>query len=425
MHSNFNPIKTWLLAAVMVWFIHGTVSVNAADPAAQPAVNAAAHAGATDHPEATKASIPVIKQFAYSYLTAFMFYLSICLGALILVILHHLFDAGWSVPIRRFLEHIAFLLPVMGLLFLPIALLATQIYPWMTMNPPDHSLAAKSVLFNQPTFYVVAFVIFALWTWLTWNLRRWSIKQDETGDPKCTIMLRRYAAGGVWIFALTLTFAAIYWMKSLQHQFFSTMYGVYYFAGSTWTTLATCYLITIALSKGPLKGVIFKRQIYDIGVLLFAFTVFYAYIHFSQYFLIWNAAIPEETFWYVLREKGSWWDVGMIILFGHFVVPFVTLLRIDVKLKLSIMFPVCVWVWCMHYLDMTFNIMPVLYPDGLHVTIWDPICLAVIGYVLYRVFKKSFAAHAPYPIRDPRLKEAITWHEEPDSTNVSNEGGAH
>ncbi|MSU03638.1 MAG: hypothetical protein EXS23_00185, partial [Pedosphaera sp.] len=348
MLSKFIHIKTWLLAAALVWLIHSVATVEAADPVAKPVTTASAQA---DHAGTGDAAVPLIKQFAYSYLTAFMFYLSICLGALVLVLFHHLFDAGWSVPIRRFLEHIAFLLPVMGLLFLPIAFLATEIYPWMTMNPPDHSLTTKRVLFNQPTFYVVAFVIFLLWTWLTWNLRRWSIKQDATGDPKCTIILRRYAAGGIWIFALTLTFAAIYWMKSLQHQFFSTMYGVYYFAGSTWTMLATCYLITIALSKGPLKGVIFKRQIYDIGVLLFAFTVFYAYIHFSQYFLIWNAAIPEETFWYVLREKGSWWDVGMVILFGHFLVPFVTLLRIDVKLNLSIMFPVCVWVWLMHYLD--------------------------------------------------------------------------
>lgn len=422
MLSKFIHIKTWLLAAALVWLIHSVATVEAADPVVKSATTASAPA---DHAGTGDAAVPLIKQFAYSYLTAFMFYLSICLGALVLVLFHHLFDAGWSVPIRRFLEHIAFLLPVMGLLFLPIAFLATEIYPWMTMNPPDHSLMTKRVLFNQPTFYVVAFVIFLLWTWLTWNLRRWSIKQDATGDPQCTIILRRYAAGGIWIFALTLTFAAIYWMKSLQHQFFSTMYGVYYFAGSTWTTLATCYLITIALSKGPLKGVIFKRQIYDIGVLLFAFTVFYAYIHFSQYFLIWNAAIPEETFWYVLREKGSWWDIGMVILFGHFVVPFVTLLRIDVKLNLSIMFPVCVWVWLMHYLDITFNIMPVLYPKGLHLTIWDPICLVVIGSVLYWVFKKSFAAHAPYPIRDPRLKEAVTWHEEPETDSVTHQGGAH
>ena len=135
MLSKFIHIKTWLLAAALVWLIHSVATVEAADPVVKSATTASAPA---DHARSGDAAVPLIKQFAYSYLTAFMFYLSICLGALVLVLFHHLFDAGWSVPIRRFLEHIAFLLPVMGLLFLPIAFLATEIYPWMTMNPQDH-----------------------------------------------------------------------------------------------------------------------------------------------------------------------------------------------------------------------------------------------------------------------------------------------
>ena len=140
------------------------------------------------------------------------------------------------------------------------------------------------------------------------------------------------------MFAATLTIGAVDWMKGLEHQWFSTMYGVYYFAGSVWVSLITIYVIALLMKNyGPLKDVVQKKTLKDNATLFFAFTVFYAYIHFSQYFLIWNASIPEETFWYVKREQGPWWDVGMLIIFGHFFVPFLTLLRQDVKVNHVIM----------------------------------------------------------------------------------------
>ncbi len=355
------------------------------------------------------------EQFGYSYLTAFMFFLSLCLGSLFLVLMHHLFDAGWSVPIRRFLEHIAFLLPVMGLLFLPIAFLAKTIYPWMTIDPDtDHALHAKVALFNTKAFYVVAAALFAIWTLLTYKLRAWSLKQDQTGSAECTKALRKWAAGGIFIFAFSLTLAAIYWMKSIQHQFFSTMYGVYYFAGSVWTTLATAYVIALAMKATGRIPVLHRRQFHDLGQLLLVFTVFYAYIHFSQYFLIWNAAVPEETFWYVLREKGTWWYVGMIIIFGHFLVPFLSLLRIDAKLKIGLMVPLGLWAWLMHYCDMQFNVMPHFHPDGLALCLTDLSCLAFIGGVLAFVFLKYFNRHAPYPQKDPRFAESVAGSESHD-----------
>jgi hypothetical protein len=353
------------------------------------------------------------KQFAYSYLLAFMFFLSICLGGLFLTLIHHLFDANWTVPLRRITEHIGFLLPVMGVLFIPIALMAKPlIYDWMHNDPHvDHALHAKQPIFQVPWFIGIAVGLFVIWTWLTWNLRKWSLRQDETGAAECTFALRKYAAGGIYIFALTLTIAAIFWVKSLEHQWFSTMYGVYYFAGSVWVTLCTLYLIALFLQRtGPLSGVVHHKQFHDTGVLLFAFTVFYAYIAFSQYFLIWNAAIPEETFWYVKREKGSWWDMGMLMIFGHFAFPFLTLLRIDAKLSLPVMIPLCVWGWLMHFGDMSFNIMPVLHPEGFMLHWMDLACLAFFAGVLSLVFIKYFTSHPPYPVKDPRLREALGVH---------------
>jgi hypothetical protein len=353
------------------------------------------------------------KQFAYSYLLSFMFFLSLCLGAMFLVIVHHLFDAAWSVPIRRVAEHIAFLLPVMLVLFIPIAILAKpSIYTWMQHDPhADHALHAKQPIFTLSGFYIIAAVLFAVWWWLSWSLRKWSLEQDRTGAALCTYKMRKLSAGGIYLFALTLTLAAIMWMKALEHQWFSTMYGVYYFAASVWVTLATLYLIAGFLKRtGSLSGVIHTRQMHDIGVLLFAFTVFYAYIAFSQYFLIWNAAMPEETFWYVKREQGSWWQICMILIFGHFALPFLLLLRIDAKLSLTVMIPLCVWVWVMHFIDMSFNIIPLVSPKNFQLHILDIVCMMFFAGVLSLVFIKYYKSHPPYPIKDPRLGEALGVH---------------
>ena len=248
------------------------------------------------------------QQFAHSYLLAFMFFLSICLGGLFLTIIHHLFDANWSVPIRRVTEHIAFLLPVMAALFIPIAVLAPKIYPWFTMNPPDHALHAKSAMLNPTFFYIRVVAYFLIWIVLSRSLRASSVAQDKDGAAKWTDKMRFASYIGMPLFAITVTFAVIDWMKSLQHQWFSTMYGVCYFAGSVWLTLTTVYVIAMILRRmGPLTDVLFPTHFYYIGSLIFAFTVFYAYVTFSQYFIIWNANMPEETFWYRLRERGTWW----------------------------------------------------------------------------------------------------------------------
>jgi hypothetical protein len=361
------------------------------------------------------------EQFFYSYLTGFMFFLSIVLGSMFLVILHHLFDAYWMVPIRRFLEHMACLAPWMGLLFLPILVFCKQIYPWMNLDPAtDHALHVKHALFNIPAFIVVSLLLFAIWTWLANSLRKHSLGQDEAGAATHTHSLRKLAAGGIFIFAFSLTLGVIYWMKSLEHQWFSTMYGVYYFAGSVWTTLATTYLLAAVLQRtGHLTSVLRETTFKDIGTLFFAFTVFYAYIHFSQYFLIWNAAVPEETFWYVKRENGIYWSMGMLIIFGHFFVPFLTMLRIDVKKTLTIMGPMAIWAWLMHYTDMTYNIKPVIDPEGHGISIGGFVqsvsALALMGGLLSKQFLKSFIAHPPFPQRDPRIAEAMGVYVELES----------
>ncbi|MBX3745180.1 MAG: hypothetical protein KF833_07700 [Verrucomicrobiae bacterium] len=369
------------------------------------------------------------KQFAFSWLLAFMFYLSLMLGGLFLVILHHLFDAQWSVPIRRVTEHLACLAPLMAVFFVPIAFNALfagpekALFAWMHSDAAtDHALYAKKQLFNRPAWLVVSLGLLWTWHWLTRELRKASVEQDRTGAASCTRRMRFLSAMGIFVFALTLTFGAILWMKSLQWQWFSTMYGVYYFAASVWLTVATVYVIVLHLQRtGPLSAVVQPVTYHDLGKLFFAFTVFYAYIAFSQYFLIWNANIPEETFWYVAREQGSWWSVGLLMVFGHFFVPFLILLRIDTKMSYTVMIPMAVWAWLMHFCDLSFNIMPVLHPEGFVVHWLDLSCLALMGGVLATYFIRDFRGHAPFPQKDPRMAECLGIH----LSAGGKEGGAH
>ena len=360
-----------------------------------------------------------LKQFAHSYLLAYMFFLSICLGGLFLTLVHHLMDASWSVATRRITEHLAWLLPVMGALFIPIAIFvltagkdASLLYQWMANDPQqDHALHAKQPIFTKTGFFAIAIGLFAVWTILVSKLRSNSIAQDKTGAAVHTYNMRFHSAWGIFAFAVTLTLAAILWVGALEHQWYSTMYGVYYFAESVWTTLATLWvLVTVLTRTGHLKAVVHKNTIHCIGLLWFAFTVFYAYIHFSQYFIQWNANIPEETFWYVKREQGTWWQVCLLIVFGHFLLPFLTLLRIDAKLNPAVTIPLAAWAWLMHYCDLSFNIMPVIHPEGFHVDWRDVACLAFVGGVLATVFIRYLNAHPAYPVKDPRLGESLGVH---------------
>jgi len=351
------------------------------------------------------------RQFGYSWLLAFMFSLSLCLGGWFLVMVHHLFDASWSVPTRRLCEHIACLLfPTLFILFLPVAFTAKWIYPWMTAVP-THALKVKQPIFTVPGFYITAAILFGIW-WLYSNrLRYWSLRQDETGSVECTRRMRFYSASGVVLFALTLTMASILFMKGLMDDWYSTMYGVTYFASSVWVTLPTVYIITLILQRTTvLRNLVNENTYYMIGSLFLAFTVFWAYVNFAQYFIIWNANMPEETFWYVLREKGTWDAVGKyVIIFGHFFVPFLMLLRIDFKLKLVTMLPLVAWAWLMHFVDLEFQIMPALHKEtiltgGLLV---DAACVLFCTGVLMKVLTISLSRYPLYPLKDPRMAEAL------------------
>ncbi len=363
-----------------------------------------------------------------SGLISVIFWLSIGLGMLFMVMLHHIFDAGWSTVIRRQLEHGLAIFPWIGLIMAPLVLLSLYygdgglIWKWMASEKvAEDILYVKKSAYLNNAFFVVRYVLFfAFWAGLSYFLRKASFSQDRDGDLKWTSMNRKLAAIGIILGGLSLTFAAIDWVKSLDFHWFSTMFGVWYFAGSMRAALAVIVIICVTLVKfGVLKNVFREIHLYEIGRLMLAFTIFWAYIAFSQYFLILNANIPEETFWYVVREGGNWWNVGLALLFGNFFVPFIFLLFYGNKVNGTSMVAISVWMLVFHLIDIYYNILPSKVEDWVPVynfplfnvsLIWDLAALAGVGGVCAWAFLRSYQTQHPVPLRDPRILESLHHH---------------
>lgn len=366
-------------------------------------------------------------EFGYSWLLAFAFFLSLALGCLFLVMVHHLTDAGWSVATRRVCEHIASLLfPWLAYAFLPIVVLSVAgygPYQWMHVKDPvavhNNLIIAKMPVFTIPGFIVVSAIFFGVWWVLSSRLAYWSLRQDVTGAAECTHKMRFYSGWGIVAFAITITTAGIFWIKAIQYEWYSCIYGVYFFASTTWVTLATVYVLTVILQRQRiLDKVLHDNQFYFLGVLFFGFTLFQAYTEFAQYFVVWNANMPIETFYYLIRENGSWWWLSMILIFGHFFIPFVVMLPVASKTNFKVIVPVCIAAWFLHTGDLAFNLFPALHPTGYDFRwIWLPIgCLLLQGGFLASVFIRKFQSHPPYPQKDPRLLEAMGVHYVPAET---------
>jgi len=352
------------------------------------------------------------KEFGLAWLLAFMFYYSIALGTMFMVMVHHLTDAGWSVGIRRFCEHVSSLLfPVMAILFLPVGLMGFRIYKWMNLDGTTNNLvAAKYPVFTIPGFWVTSAIFFGILWLLSSRLRSLSLEQDKTGAAECTHKMRFYSGWGVVALALVLTFSGVLWMQAVQYQWFSAMYGVYFFSSSVWAALAFIYVTSVVmLQQGILTPVLKQHYFYFIGVLLLAFTLLSSYTEFAQYFVVWNANMPEETFWYLIREQGGWWTVSMVLILGKCFIPFFALLPIHTKTNFRVLVPVCLLIAVMHFTDLAFNILPGTHPGHGH-SAWIFLhvgCVLLMGGILGKIFIKNFNAHPPYPQRDPRLLEAM------------------
>jgi hypothetical protein len=353
------------------------------------------------------------KQFFYSYLTSFTFFTSIALASLIMVMIHHITKSSWGTVIRRIPESFIKNIWIWALFMLPIIFGMSSIYKWTS---PDYVMGDPIMEGKAPyldtTFFIIRQVIyFAIWGYLGYKLHKVSVKMDETNDWGLTKLLQKISAPGILLFSLTIAFASFDWLMSLDAHWFSTMFGVYFFAMSFQALFPVIILIVFWMQKNNiLENTVGKSHIYDLGAWFFGFTVFYAYIAFSQFLLIYYANIPEETLWYYHRLEGSWSIVTYALLFGRFLIPFVLLLNRDTKHNHKLLIFTSVLVLVMHITELHWIVMPIINYSGISVSWLDFATLVGLGGIFMGLFFTTLKKHNLVPVNDPTLSDSLNKH---------------
>src|SRR5436190_7947420 len=349
------------------------------------------------------------KQFSFSWLFAFAFYFTILAGCFFWIVVHHVVDAEWSVVVRRQLENLAMLLAVMVVFFIPIVIYRHHLYEWMKIKPGlDTILDSKRAYLNWHFFVVRSIFYFVFFIAATLLFRRFSIRQDRDGNPAFTINMRRLAFVSLPLFAFSITFGAYDWLLGIDYHWFSTMWGVYIFAGAAGSSMSLLVLVISALRKaGYLKETVTPEHYHIMGKWMLAFSVFWAYIGFSQYMLIWYANMPEETEYFIHRNTESWNAMSLFLVIGRFFVPFEILLMPGLKRKPARVPLIAGWIVFMQLVDIYIVILPALHGAGVLVSIWDFMPLIGMGATLAFVFLRVLRRSSLFPNRDPRLLESL------------------
>ena len=357
------------------------------------------------------------KQFYFSYLVGWFFCVTVSLGAMFLVLIHHLTRAHWGIAVRRIPEALAYSFPLLAVLSIPIWFGMGDLYHWthhelfVEGSPEfDPIIAGKEAYLNVPFFVIRVAIYFTLWTIITWRLYRLSVEQDVHPDPTIPARQRKVSAWGVVVFAVTTAFASYDFLMSLDPHWFSTIFGVYIFAGAFWAANAMVVLLARTVQAGgAARRSITADHYHDLGKWMFGFTVFWAYIAFSQYMLYWYGNIPEETLWYRHRLEHGWEVHSAILLVAHFIVPFLVLLPRSTKRIVPLLSVVAGFFLVMHWFDLHWLSMPVLHEHGgvhwLDVTSWLGLLGIYVAAVLYRLTR-----HSVVPQHDPRLARSIAFH---------------
>jgi hypothetical protein len=385
--------------------------------------------------------------YAYSWLFAFYYFLTLSIGGVFWTLLHNVSNSGWGTSVRRTFENLGATYPWMILFCIPLLCPAVQqyLYEWMSIhrdasgsaigfgakealhhssNPYDHLLYVKYWFMNLPFWYIrVAFYIVGLSAVILF-LRRLSTAQDTDPNPGVQRLFRArfHSTYTLIIFALTITFTGFDFVMGMDYAWFSTMWGVYLFAGSALNSMAVIILVCTWLkSRGHLKHVTTGEHFHIMGKLLFAFTVFWAYIAFSQFFLIWYANIAEETSYFIVRNRGHWNTANIALVVGHFVIPFIVLLQAWLKKNPKYLSIVAAYTLVMHALDHYIMVIP---ERGISLGIinieafgdirtsipgafWgDILAFVTMGAAFLFFLLRAIGQHSLYPNRDPRILES-------------------
>ena len=353
-------------------------------------------------------------QFFHAYLVGFIFWTGITVGSLALLMLQHLTGGAWGLVIRRVLEASTRTLPLILLLFIPVILGLNQIYSWTNRAEMDQvpALREKAENYLNPAFFITrAAVYFALWSLMALLLNWLSLQQDRTADSKLKKRLQMVSGPGLGILILTITFASIDWVMSLEPAWFSTIYGLIFVASWALSALAFGILMMSWLSKrAPMNTVVQTNHFHDWGNLLLALVMLWTYFAFSQYLIIWSANLPEETVWYVARKHGGWGAIALGIVILQFVFPFLTLLSRAAKKSPQKLALLAVLILAMRAVDVFWLIEPSYNREHFHLSWMDVVLPLAIGGLWLATFAWQLQKRSLVPINDPMLEQALEAH---------------
>ena len=362
-----------------------------------------------------------LEQFYFSYLIGWTFCLSIALGCMFIVLIKHLVRAEWIICVRRIPEAAAVSFPILAILSIPILLSLFDshgpYHHWTNegiANPDskyfDEILAGKVAYLNIPFFLARIAFYFTAWTFISSRLWRLSLLQDVSRDPAIPARLRHLSAWGLPVCGITTAFAGFDLLMTLDPHWFSTIFGVYFFAGAFLSAFCFTTLSIAGLQRaGMLRGVVTAEHYHDLGKLIFGFVVFWAYIAFSQYILYWYGGIPEETAWFKHRLEHGWEVHSGILLFGHFILPFLILLPRGIKRVSAPLAIIAVWLLMMQWFDLHWQAMPVLHVDHaqlhwLDLSCWIGLLSVFSAGFLYRLSRHSMVCEG-----DPHLNKSLRF----------------
>jgi hypothetical protein len=349
-------------------------------------------------------------QFLQSYLMAYMLWLGVTLGCLALGMVHQLSGGGWGVVIRRPIGAATRVLPVMTVLFLPIAFGMFRLYSWTNLDlvAHDEALQHKHLYLNTPFFLARAAFYFLVWNTLTYFLNAWSLEQDTTAEPGPARRMQKLSAIGLLGYGLTITFASFDWLMSLEPHWFSTIYGVLIMGGQGLSALAVLIVVLVWLSRrAPLDKIVVAAHFNDLGNLMLAFIMLWAYFSFSQYLIIWSGNLPVEIAWYLHRLQAGWRAVGVTLIVFHFVVPFLLLLSRAMKREPRAIVIVASGILIARLVDLFWLIAPEFHQTGVSVSWLDVVLPVSLGAIWLGCFIGQLRGRAILPLHDPDFDEAL------------------
>jgi hypothetical protein len=348
-------------------------------------------------------------QFYRSYLWFYLLIAGVSVGSLAWLMLQYLTGGAWGVVIRRPCEAAARTLPLVALMFVPIAIGIPNLYPWSHAKivAADEILQHKQVYLNVPFFLIRAAAYFAGWMLLSWLFNRWSAREDREG-PGVHGKMAALAGPGLIFWGFSVTFMAVDWVLSLDPHWFSTIFGMLFMVGQALSSMAFLIALMVLLSRRrPMSDILTARHLHDLGKLLLALVMVWAYFSFSQFLIIWAGNLHEEIPWYLERLRGGWQYVALALVVGHFALPFALLLSRDLKRNFKLLAAIAICVLFMRMVDLYWLVAPNFRQTSFGLSWMDFAAPIGMGGIWLAYFIIQLGGRPLMPLNDPHLIEAL------------------